>query len=714
IDLDGDPSLPSSWRASLANNGTPGAANQTSAAAVRINEVLAWNAGGTINNGATPDYVELFNPGPSPVDISGWSVRPRGFLTGAAVFPPNTSIASGATLVVWCGPPSSGFQAFLPLENHGDLVALHDSTGAHVDSLFWGQQIPDRSVGLVNGTWVLTQPNPGVAINTAAPVAAASQLAVNEFIAQPAQGSQWIELANRDASLPVPLKRMYVQIGNAVQRLRTLSFIAANGYEQIFLGPPSSNSQLDLTLPISNSAITLFGPNAAQINSLAYATTQSDVSQGRLPNGIGPLTSFPLAATPGIANALLNYNGPTLNEVLARNEGVVTDPAGNWPDFIEIFNPGASSFDMSGMKLGTDNPFATDWVFPVGSTVAAGGFLRLWCDSSRLPDATNIGVALADHGGGVWLYNTNGLKVDQIDYGPQARNLSIGKSGGLWRLLAQPTPAAANSATATLAPTTSLRLNEWMARPQGAEDWLELYNSSPLPVELSGLFLTDNASLSGRTNTAILPRSYVAGLDYSVFDASGDSGLAPNATNFRLSAEGEALRLYSPALAALDSVDFGPAASGVSRGRYTDGTATFRDFPGTASRGFANFIDSDGDGLPDAWELANNTNPLLDDDDDDLDQDGRSNFLEYTAGTNPQNPASAFHIQISTDVSGFTIRFTAQQNRTYTVQFKNTLLDATWLKLRDIPAAETRSVEVIDPYTTGTSRFYRVITPKSL
>jgi hypothetical protein len=328
-----------------------------------------------------------------------------------------------------------------------------------------------------------------------------------------------------------------------------------------------------------------------------------------LPNGTGPLTSFPLSSTPGSANGLLSYSGPVLNEVLARNEGVVLDESGNWPDFIEFFNPGATAFDMSGMKLHRDFTVESDWVFPPGSIVNAGGYLRLWCDPSRAPDATNIGAALSDDGGGIWLFMGNGKKVDEINFGPQARNLSIGKSGGTWRLLSQPTPGTANSPIATLGSVTNLRLNEWMALTDSGEDWVELYNADTLPVDLSGLYLTDNASLSGRRDTAIRPSSFIAGRSYAVFDANGDSSTAPNATNFRLSAEGEALRLYSSTLTSLDGVDFGQASSDVSRGRYADGTANLRDFPATVSRGFANYIDSDGDGLPDAWETANSTKP---------------------------------------------------------------------------------------------------------
>lgn len=57
-------------------------------------------------------------------------------------------------------------------------------------------------------------------------------------------------------------------------------------------------------------------------------------------------------------------------------------------------------------------------------------------------------------------------------------------------------------------------------------------------------------------------------------------------------------------------------------------------------------LDSDGDGLPDAWESANGLNPYnqdsngngIKDGDEDADTDGLSNYYEYLAGTDPRNP----------------------------------------------------------------------------
>ena len=50
--------------------------------------------------------------------------------------------------------------------------------------------------------------------------------------------------------------------------------------------------------------------------------------------------------------------------------------------------------------------------------------------------------------------------------------------------------------------------------------------------------------------------------------------------------------------------------------------------------------DSDGNNMPDTWEVANGFDPLVDDASDDADGDRYSNLQEYLRGTDPTDPKS--------------------------------------------------------------------------
>ena len=154
-------------------------------------------------------------------------------------------------------------------------------------------------------------------------------------------------------------------------------------------------------------------------------------------------------------------------------------------------------------------------------------------------------------------------------------------------------------------------------------------------------------------------------------------------------------------------------------GYYQDDTFVYPAAAGipaavTASRTWTVTDDTDGDGMPDAWEIAHGLNPNVNDAGLDADIDGMTNLQEYLAGTDPQNKNS--FLKVDTELSnggGFELTFAAVSNKTYTVQSREILGSGNWSNLVNFAATPTNRVQQWTD-TTATNealRYYRIVTP---
>ena len=58
------------------------------------------------------------------------------------------------------------------------------------------------------------------------------------------------------------------------------------------------------------------------------------------------------------------------------------------------------------------------------------------------------------------------------------------------------------------------------------------------------------------------------------------------------------------------------------------------------------------------------------------------------------------------------VTFTAQANRTYTVQAQQLLATGAWVRVADVPAAATnRLVDLAETNMISRERYYRLVTP---
>jgi len=124
-------------------------------------------------------------------------------------------------------------------------------------------------------------------------------------------------------------------------------------------------------------------------------------------------------------------------------------------------------------------------------------------------------------------------------------------------------------------------------------DWVELYNANDSSVNLKGYSITDLLSQ---------PKKYVFTADiiippkgYKIIWA--DDKATANHANFKLSASGESIGLFSPGGQVVDSITFGVQQNDISFGRFPDGTAMwYKLFP--SSPGAPNVESQIADKLP--------------------------------------------------------------------------------------------------------------------
>lgn len=599
IDANGDPDSPVNWKPSNLIKGTPGLANSLPpATSVVINEVLAENAGVVGVGSGTDDYIELKNTGGSAVDLVGWTVAASG--GNAYTFSTSTVIGAGGFVVLPCSPGTSGARLPAALPGSGGFVQLKDSAGAQVDAIQYGNQLPNLAIGRVGAAWVLTAPTVASNNTEASTSPAAGNLVLNEWLSDSVPGgSDWIELYNKHATLPVALQGLYFQTNSQLYRYPALSFIAPLGWLRLFANEQPGAAHLDFKLPASGTALTILAPSGTVIDAVSavdFGTPPQGVSRGRSPDGSATFATFTASPSPGATNYLNTWTGPVLNEVLARNVAGALAPWSAFADWVELSNPGGA-FDLTGMKLGTSSDPATAWTFPAGTGIGAGGRLAVWCDPGQPASGVfsadmNTALTLGDTSGALYLFNAAGQLVQQVEWGFQIADKSVGLDSGVWKLLASPTRGLANAAAHALGAITQLRINEWMAQPVAGDDWFELYNLDPNPVNMAGLYLTDDPSEVGRTKFTVGSLSFIAGRGWGKWIASNTPSLGRDHVNFALDFGAEYLRLSNndPGISGIDAVSFGTQALGVSEGRIPDGAANFAAMPGSPTPGAKNVL----------------------------------------------------------------------------------------------------------------------------
>jgi len=116
-----------------------------------------------------------------------------------------------------------------------------------------------------------------------------------------------------------------------------------------------------------------------------------------------------------------------INELMAKNDLAVFDETNEADDWIELYNNGPETIDLSGYHL-TDNLWNLDkWPIPEGYLLGANEYLVIWADEDGDDGEFHANFKLEGSGETVILLNANNEIVDYIEFGQQETDVAFAR-----------------------------------------------------------------------------------------------------------------------------------------------------------------------------------------------------------------------------------------------------------------------------------------------
>jgi len=262
-----------------------------------------------------------------------------------------------------------------------------------------------------------------------------------------------------------------------------------------------------------------------------------------------------------------------INEVMAANNTSGADEAGDFDDWVEIYNGSDEAINMEGIFLSDNHGDRTKFVFP-DIILEAGDVITVWCDDEVFEGELHAPFRLSANGEEVGLYNQDTTSLDYVRYGAIADDIAIGRfpngHGPFRTLIPTFDGPNVNSVQPTLVINEYQAENATTASDQWGEyaDWIELYNGSNQPINLEGYFLSDRIGEPTQyefPDTIMPPESYlIIWCDQGLFEP----GLH---TFFKLGADGDDILLSNADTLTLDYVRFGQQIEDDTEGRFPNG-----------------------------------------------------------------------------------------------------------------------------------------------
>ncbi len=391
--------------------------------ALFINELMAINDH-TIRdaNDNSPDWIELYNASATDIDLGGMYLTDDPLVPTRRQLPSGLVVPAGGYLLLWASDEITTDHLGFKLNGGGEAVALFDRLDhglGLIDAVFYAPQAIDVAWGRYpdgSAQWqTLDSPTPGTSNHLLPPTFAQ----VTREPRWPAAGQTATVSAHITATVPL----------------------------------------ISATLWLDASQGSGFQPNALTLQGGVFQATIPAQAAGTLVryyleamDAHGQRVVYPTDAPANPERYLVGYTPPALvvNEFLALNNTTIQDEAGEYEDWIELYNTGTETLTLSGLYLSDNFGNPKKWQIPANVMLAPNGHLLIWCDDDADQGPLHASFKLSGDGEEIVLSADDAhanVPIDWIIFGPQTPDISYGRKpdgAATWTTFATPTPGTSN------------------------------------------------------------------------------------------------------------------------------------------------------------------------------------------------------------------------------------------------------------------------------
>ena len=454
---------------------------------LRISELMSSNHTAVPDDhGAYSDWIEIWNSSDREINMEGVGLSDDG--NAIRFLFPKMSLKPDGRVIVFCDKTNQieagrALHAKFKLSSVGESVYLFDPNAYLLDSVTYRIMGSDASWALMeDGTYAeVAYFSPGyvnteeghLAYRTDTMVVEGS-LVINEIMADAKSGLadedgefvDWVELYNTtDQTINLD---NYALSDNEAKPLKWRfpqgAVVAPHSYYLVFCS--NKDRREDATqIPHANFGISaehdtvvLSDGNGHLVDRVTIDNLPEDSTFAKDADGT---FSVHRMATPGRANDDIsgadhdlrsrNTSGVYITEVMASNDSVVIYQDGPYVDWVELYNSGSTTVDLSGYGLSDNISRPRKWQFPEGTSIAPGEYKIILCDgSSTVYNPSSIqhtSYRISRTGEEIMcLSDPAGHVLDKLILPLVPTNISYGRTTGMngFFYYEAPTPGAAN------------------------------------------------------------------------------------------------------------------------------------------------------------------------------------------------------------------------------------------------------------------------------